>query len=128
MLSFALAAALTAASSGTWIDNRPVDKKSLQHVGTGFVSGTAAMGLCTTYLVLRERSHGDEPKISTWACFGIAVGAATLAYHYKELVYDPQTYGSRKAFEVDAKGRRDMLEGIVPAALGAALFIPVASW
>lgn len=120
---YALAALLAASEPA--FDDRSFDENSVKHLGTGIAAGTAAMGTCTTYLVLRHRVKGSKRWWNTGGCYALTVGLASVAYAYKEAIYDPRVHGSG---EMGGRGRRDYVEGVGGAAAGALIFVPIAFW
>lgn len=124
MLASVVLVAVVAASQPA-LDDRKFDAKSAQHVGTGAAIGVGAMGTCSTYLDLRKRVKKEKPILGTLGCYSLTVLTSAAAYGYKEGVYDPKKYGDGA---VNPKGRRDWVEGVGGAAVGALLFVPVATW
>lgn len=124
MLASLVLAAVVAASE-PMLDDRKFDEKSAQHVGTGVAIGVGTMGTCSTYLDLRKRVKKEKPTLGTLGCYGLTVAASALAYGYKEGIHDPDKYGDGT---VDPKSRRDWVEGVGGTAVGALLFVPVATW
>lgn len=118
--SVVLAAALVAAPV---FEDRPVDETSAKKVITGAAVGTAAMGSCTTYFVLRDRMKDQKPTLSTATCYGITMLLSSAAYGYKEGIRDPDTVD-----QPAPRGRRDFAEGVGGTAVGALIFVPVATW
>lgn len=113
------------AASEPVLDDRKFDEKSAQHIGTGAAIGVGAMGTCSTYLDLRKRVKKEKPVMGTLGCYGLTLAASALAYGYKEGVHDPGKYGDGT---VDPKSRRDWVEGVGGTAVGALIFVPVATW
>lgn len=104
-------------------EDRPMDEVSAKKMITGAAVGTAAMGSCTTYFVLRDRMNDEEPTLSTATCYGITMLLSGAAYGYKEGVRDPETVN-----QPAPRGRRDFAEGVGGTAVGALIFVPVATW
>jgi hypothetical protein len=123
MLGMVFAAVLVSASP--YWDSRPIDEVSAKHMGTGMAAGMAVMGTCSTYFVVRSRLKNKTPRLSTLACYGSTLLLSSLTYGYKEMVYDAKVYGNGK---VPPKGYRDLAEGVGGSAVGALVFLPVATW
>lgn len=120
LASVVLATSLVAAPV---FEDRPVDEVSVKKMITGGAIGTAAMGSCTTYFVIRNKMKDEEPTLSTATCYGITMLLSSAAYGYKEGIRDPETVN-----QAAPRGRRDFAEGVGGTAVGALIFVPVATW
>lgn len=123
MLSVVTLMAVLAASE-PMLDDRGPDAKTAQHVGTGVAIGVGTMGTCSTYFDLRKRLKKEEPTMGTFTCYALTVAASAVGYSYKEGVYDAGKHDGK----MGPKGRRDWLEGVGGTAMGALVFVPVATW